>query len=143
MALRYALRLLLAVVAVSPNAALAWPQQSAVPNANATVTVAGEHLEALQPASPSFNSSARKLLVLPKGGVQLKYIQEVKDCSIRPEYVQYTLDRITNSPLTMSPYPHVYITEIFHPEFYPCIVSHLPGNAHFFANILYVMLSSS
>lgn len=81
---------------------------------------------ALQDDIQSFNSSARKLLVLPKGGVSLKKLQEVEDCTIKPEYVQYTLDRIANAPLNMVPYPHVYITKIFHQEFYACLLAHLP-----------------
>mmetsp|Transcript_23374 Transcript_23374/g.51116 ORF Transcript_23374/g.51116 Transcript_23374/m.51116 type:complete len:488 (-) Transcript_23374:365-1828(-) len=46
--------------------------------------------------------------------------------SITQEHVQYTIDRIKQTPATEEPYPHLYINGIFHPEVYACIMTSLP-----------------
>ncbi|KAK3288077.1 hypothetical protein CYMTET_4431 [Cymbomonas tetramitiformis] len=43
-----------------------------------------------------------------------------------PAYPSHTLNRIQQAATTLSPYEHVVIYDIFHPEYYPCILKHLP-----------------
>ncbi|KAK3260133.1 hypothetical protein CYMTET_30894 [Cymbomonas tetramitiformis] len=49
------------------------------------------------------------------------------DCTITKELLAYTVNRIQSTKLSMDPYPHIYISGIFEPQFYnDCILKKLP-----------------
>ncbi|KAK3232664.1 hypothetical protein CYMTET_56993 [Cymbomonas tetramitiformis] len=45
---------------------------------------------------------------------------------MHPAYVAHTKDRIEKALTNRVPYEHVAIFDIFHPEYYPCLLRHLP-----------------
>lgn len=48
-------------------------------------------------------------------------------CAVSPAVVKYTEDRIRRATVTMLPYPHVYIRDVFQPTFYfRCMMAHIP-----------------
>lgn len=50
------------------------------------------------------------------------------NCAITDAHVAYTLAKIQNAHLTMGPYPHTVIQDIFSPDIYECMLRMLPPN---------------
>ncbi|KAK3242722.1 hypothetical protein CYMTET_47598 [Cymbomonas tetramitiformis] len=53
------------------------------------------------------------------------------DCGpITKAEAQYTYDAIKSAPLIRSPYPHIYLTPVYHPRVFKCVLKHMPvGNS--------------
>ncbi|KAK3234863.1 hypothetical protein CYMTET_54905 [Cymbomonas tetramitiformis] len=47
-------------------------------------------------------------------------------CDMHPAYIAHTKQQILSASTTKAPYEHVAIFDIFHPEYYPCLLKHLP-----------------
>ncbi|KAK3267181.1 hypothetical protein CYMTET_24249 [Cymbomonas tetramitiformis] len=48
------------------------------------------------------------------------------NCQIDLELYNYTLNKVKNAKVLKEPFPHVFIEDIFQPDFYPCILNKLP-----------------
>ncbi|KAK3275406.1 hypothetical protein CYMTET_16465 [Cymbomonas tetramitiformis] len=52
----------------------------------------------------------------------------VGDCTITREDIQYTVNKLVNTPVVKHPYPYLFIQNIFSPRLYGCMLSKLPKN---------------
>jgi len=80
----------------------------------------------------AFNShsaeNGRKILSPEPQQQQQQIYQDTKEdarCLIKKADILYTFQRILNSELLVSPYPHAIITDFFSPKIYKCILRNL------------------
>ena len=52
--------------------------------------------------------------------------QKKMDCELNSELYNYTLNKVRTAKISLKPFPHVYIKDIFKPSFYPCLLNKLP-----------------
>lgn len=72
-------------------------------------------------AGPSMAQDAKDLMsTLP---VSMQH-----PCPITTDIVDYTRKRISGAKVSMDPYPHIYIEDVFEPEFYKCMMTLIPPN---------------
>jgi len=50
----------------------------------------------------------------------------IKAAGISKHIIDYTLDRIKEAPVEQTPYQHLYVTNVFEPSFYRCMMANLP-----------------
>lgn len=74
------------------------------------------------------NSVERCIVIMLLGVVGvLKTCTEAKlICQIDKELYNYTLNKVKNAKVLKEPFPHLFIEDIFRPDFYPCILNKLP-----------------
>mmetsp|Transcript_50916 Transcript_50916/g.94877 ORF Transcript_50916/g.94877 Transcript_50916/m.94877 type:complete len:431 (+) Transcript_50916:325-1617(+) len=77
-----------------------------------------------------YSVAVMKALQMPlhRPGCRKDHLQETNEGSVQiaPHVVTYTLERIRNATVHGVPYEHMYIHRIFEPDFYACIIAHLP-----------------
>ena len=47
-------------------------------------------------------------------------------CRITDEEVEYTLRRLANATVSLEPYPHMYVEQVFEPRLYECMLKSIP-----------------
>jgi hypothetical protein len=47
-------------------------------------------------------------------------------CRITDEQVEYTLRRLANATVSLDPYPHMYVQQVFEPQLYECMLKMIP-----------------
>lgn len=47
-------------------------------------------------------------------------------CVLTHSRMAYTFDRLEKAVVTKAPFPHLYVKNVFEPDFYQCLLAHLP-----------------
>ncbi|KAK3251968.1 hypothetical protein CYMTET_38722 [Cymbomonas tetramitiformis] len=92
--------------------------------------------EAAQNEEGSNSNSSRALLLseeladlLKPGCSKTHFVTKHDHLAISPAVVNYTRTRLRNAKMSAEPYQHIFISKIFDPEFYACLLMHLPPAA--------------
>mmetsp|Transcript_40061 Transcript_40061/g.55664 ORF Transcript_40061/g.55664 Transcript_40061/m.55664 type:complete len:457 (+) Transcript_40061:219-1589(+) len=80
-------------------------------------------------SSSSLLSNTSRPARVPRQSRPNKYHNPNMTCVLDQKLLNYTINRIQSTPLVLEPYPHLYVTKVFEPNFYQnCLLPRLPPN---------------
>ncbi|KAK3263080.1 hypothetical protein CYMTET_28096 [Cymbomonas tetramitiformis] len=63
----------------------------------------------------------------PPNGNVTRFLVVKPECRMSPVTLEYTINRLRNSTVSMSPYPHLHVVDVFEPGYYSnCILHYMP-----------------